>query len=154
MANPIDDLQPDLLTAIKATHKQMLPVVATHLTQQAHPSVNPATTAAYPTWERNCLVSVGATTTFTPLVETVFSESFIGVLVAQKYTRMTVQCGRDAERFTKAAAKFVHPALQILVVDLVDDLSKLMIELRGDQQKRRMTGVLICHAGKAVLWPV
>jgi len=141
------ELQSELLASLKSTHKEMLPQVAVYKTEKAYPSI-PETGLGHPLWSRHCLVAVGATTTFSALVETVFSDAFIRTLIDRKYTRMTVQCGRDSERFAKIAAQFIHPSLQLDAFDFIDDLSKSMLELRGDIQRNRCTGVLICHAGK------
>lgn len=101
-----------------------------------------------PDKDRYCLVSVGATTTFRPLVEKVLDPAFLSALLRARYTRLTIQCGPDAEHFQKATAQFAHPVLRIDVLDYVNDLTQLMrlCHAAGGPSPRD-DGVLISHAG-------
>jgi beta-1,4-N-acetylglucosaminyltransferase len=101
-----------------------------------------------PDMDRHCLVTVGATTTFRTLVEGVLERPFISALITAGYTRLTIQCGADAEQFRNVALQFVHPTLKIDVIDYVDDLSRLMRKCRAAEGlSRRRAGMMICHAG-------
>ncbi|SPN99558.1 uncharacterized protein DNG_02410 [Cephalotrichum gorgonifer] len=100
-----------------------------------------------PSLNRYCLVSVGATAPFTPLVSAAFDPAFLTALIEAGYTRLVVQAGSDAAQFRDIALRFAHPSLKIDCFDFVDELRAVMVLCRGDGGVSRDTGVGICHAG-------
>lgn len=100
-----------------------------------------------PALHRYCLVTVGATAPFTPLVTAAFDPAFLAALIEAGYTRLVIQAGKDAEQFQPAAMRFAHPTLRIDCFDFVDDLKAVMV-MCGKGEGERETGVVVCHAGE------
>lgn len=100
-----------------------------------------------PALHRYCLVTVGSTAPFTPLVTAALDPAFLAALIEAGYTRLIIQAGKDAEQFRRAAMRVAHPTLRIDCFDFVDDLKTVMV-MCGKGEAERETGVVICHAGE------
>ncbi|OLN82217.1 UDP-N-acetylglucosamine transferase subunit alg13 [Colletotrichum chlorophyti] len=103
--------------------------------------------------ERHCLVTVGATARFTQLLSEALDPSFLDFLVNERYTHLTLQCGKDFEHFSREVLPSLvtrHPALEITAFDFVDDLAVEMAKCRA-QPGVRDAGVVICHAGTGTI---
>ena len=104
-------------------------------------------TPPQPALNRHCLITVGATAPFTPLISAALHPSFLAALITSGYTRLIIQAGADAERLRPATMRFAHPTLRIDCFDFVDDLKSVMVLCRREEGGRD-AGVVICHAGK------
>jgi hypothetical protein len=100
--------------------------------------------------ERHCLVTVGATASFTSLLEEVTKLSFLQFMCDRGYTHLHLQCGNDLDRFSKVADNAAIPNFKLLPFAFVDDLrTEKMVLCRGETRKRQ-DGVIISHAGKTL----
>ncbi|KAI8165654.1 hypothetical protein K4K49_008365 [Colletotrichum sp. SAR 10_70] len=102
--------------------------------------------------ERHCLVTVGATARFTQLLTEVVSPTFLNFLVGDRYTHLTLQCGKDYEHFSRNILPTLvprWPTLEITAFDFVDDLTVEMTKCQAAAGRER--GVVICHAGTGTI---
>ncbi|GKT90537.1 glycosyltransferase family 28 domain-containing protein [Colletotrichum tofieldiae] len=103
--------------------------------------------------ERHCLVTVGATARFTQLLTEVLSPTFLDFIAENRYTHLTLQCGKDYEHFSRQVLPPLldrHQRLEITAFDFVDDLTVEMTKCRA-QPGVREAGVVICHAGTGTI---
>ncbi|KAK1967522.1 glycosyltransferase family 28 domain-containing protein [Colletotrichum sublineola] len=103
--------------------------------------------------ERHCLVTVGATARFTQLLTEVLGSAFLDFLTENRYTHLTLQCGKDYEHFSRQVLPpFLdrYPDLEITAFDFVDDLTVEMTKCRAHPRVRE-AGVVICHAGTGTI---
>jgi beta-1,4-N-acetylglucosaminyltransferase len=102
--------------------------------------------------ERVCLVTVGATTGFTKLVESVLQPSFWQYLSSQRFTGLRVQCGPDIVWASKQLAGRKDDVPSGLYIDLFAAKKNLMKEemsLCKEADCKRQLGLVISHAGKS-----
>ncbi|KAJ0343368.1 hypothetical protein COL922a_000097 [Colletotrichum nupharicola] len=93
--------------------------------------------------ERHCLVTVGATARFTQLLTEVVSPTFLDFLVGDRYTHLTLQCGKDYEHFSRNILPTLvprWPTLEITAFDFVDDLT---VEMTKCQAATGRTGTIL-----------
>jgi beta-1,4-N-acetylglucosaminyltransferase len=106
-----------------------------------------------------CFVSVGATTTFTRLVEAVLSEPFLDALARERYTHLRVQYGIDGQDtfddclriLTLGSSSKVPGNMDISGFSLAPDQDKLQEEIKMTQaskQHGRSMGMFVTHAGR------
>ncbi|UQC84731.1 uncharacterized protein CLUP02_10227 [Colletotrichum lupini] len=103
--------------------------------------------------ERHCLVTVGATARFTQLLTEVLSAAFLDHVTSNRYTHLTLQCGKDYAEFSRQMLPPLlneYPGIEITAFDFVDDLTTEMVKCRA-QAGVREAGVVICHAGTGTI---
>ncbi|KAF4952308.1 hypothetical protein FGADI_6846 [Fusarium gaditjirri] len=103
--------------------------------------------------DRVCLVTVGATTGFGKLVESVLQPSFWQYLNSQRFTQLRVQCGPDLVWASKQLADRKDNIPSGLCIDLFASKKNLMKEemsLCKDTGKRQL-GLVISHAGTGTI---
>ncbi|KAI8312152.1 hypothetical protein K4K61_010891 [Colletotrichum sp. SAR11_59] len=99
--------------------------------------------AENPKLERHCLVTVGATARFTQLLTEVVSPTLLDFLVGDRYTHLTLQCGKDYEHFSRNILPTLvsrWPTLEITAFDFVDDLT---VEMTKCQAAAGRTGTIL-----------
>lgn len=130
--------------------------ITTHqLYQTLRKTTMPATTPGAPFRpERHCLVTIGATARFTQLLREVLRPAFLDHLVANAFTHLTLQCGKDLAEVREDLSSIPPRAdLQIATFDFVDDLVPDMVLCRAAADGTRTNGVVIAHAGKLPFAP-
>jgi beta-1,4-N-acetylglucosaminyltransferase len=99
-----------------------------------------------------CFLTVGATASFSALIEAAVSPAFLAALEAQGYTELSVQYGQDGKNLfekCKAAAQSSSPKVKVTGFDLDKlGLGKHMRRAKGGSSKESVEGVVISHAGK------
>ncbi|KAL2887481.1 UDP-N-acetylglucosamine transferase subunit alg13 [Ceratocystis lukuohia] len=122
-----------------------------------------------PPRSRHCFVTVGATATFSGLLSAIQSADFLLQLVLAGFTHLTVQAGRDYEKFLKFSQTVDNTLLTIECFDLKPSLARDMALCREnagvdkdldvllslnlgagsgpDAPSPRDLGVVISHAG-------
>jgi beta-1,4-N-acetylglucosaminyltransferase len=102
-----------------------------------------------------CFLTVGATASFSALIEAAVSPPFLSALEAQGYTELSVQYGQDGkQRFEKckAAAQSSSPKVKVTGFDLDKlGLGKHMRRAKGGSNNDSTEGVVISHAGMLVV---
>ncbi|KAF9779100.1 hypothetical protein IL306_002473 [Fusarium sp. DS 682] len=104
--------------------------------------------------KRVCLVTVGATTGFRKLIESVLQPSFWQYLRSQEFTELRIQCGPDIPWASEQLANLKDDALPGLSIDLFDVKKNLMKEemfLCKDINGKRQLGLVISHAGTGTI---
>nr|POE56384.1 udp-n-acetylglucosamine transferase subunit alg13 [Quercus suber] len=107
-----------------------------------------------PPARKTCFVTVGATASFSALIESVLSPSFVHALREHAYTELVVQYGADGETlFT--TRKRTSPAVGIQISGFALDPSGLGRHMqaaqgRGDGSSAR-EGVVVSHAGSGTV---
>jgi beta-1,4-N-acetylglucosaminyltransferase len=100
-----------------------------------------------------CFLTVGATASFSALIEAAVSPAFLAALEAQGYTELSVQYGQDGKSLfekCKAAAQSSSPKVKVTGFDLDKlGLGKHMRRAKGGSSKESDEGVVISHAGKS-----
>ncbi|KAF5620663.1 beta-1 4-n-acetylglucosaminyltransferase [Fusarium tjaetaba] len=107
-----------------------------------------------PHLDRVCLVTVGATTGFGKLVESVLQPSFWQYLHSQSFTHLRVQCGPDFALASKQLADRKDDIPSGLCIDLFASRKNLMKEemsLCKDADGKRQLGLVISHAGTGTI---
>lgn len=100
-----------------------------------------------------CFLTVGATASFSALIEAAVSPPFLAALEAQGYTELSVQYGQDGKNLfekCKAAAQSTSPKVKVTGFDLDKlGLGKHMRRAKGGSggTKEAVEGVVISHAG-------
>lgn len=101
--------------------------------------------------QRHCLITIGATARFTQLLKEAIDAPFLDVLIAQGFTHLTIQCGKDIDWFRdEVQALAARSTLHMSTFDFVDNLTREMALCRAETNKRR-DGLVICHAGRSRL---
>lgn len=107
-----------------------------------------------------CFLTVGATASFTALIEAAVSPTFLAALEAQGYTELSVQYGQDGKQLfekCKAAASAASSKVNVTGFDLDRlGLGKHMRRAKGGSgsnststsKESAQEGVVISHAGK------
>lgn len=110
-----------------------------------------------------CFLTVGATASFTALIEAAVSPTFLAALEAQGYTELSVQYGQDGKQLfekCKAAASAASSKVNVTGFDLDRlGLGKHMRRAKGgsggsgststsNSKESAQEGVVISHAGK------
>lgn len=102
-----------------------------------------------------CFVTIGATASFTGLIQAVLSEKFTRALDAQNYTHLLVQYGQDGKQlFDECLNRLGSEAstLQISGFDLdPSGLRQYMLQAKGHQNLLATEGVVISHAGSGTI---
>ncbi|EXL57068.1 beta-1,4-N-acetylglucosaminyltransferase [Fusarium oxysporum f. sp. radicis-lycopersici 26381] len=104
--------------------------------------------------DRVCLVTVGATTGFGKLVESVLQPSFWQYMNSQRFTQLRVQCGPDLAWASKQLAGRKVNIPSGLRIDLFASKKNLMKEemsLCKDADGKRQLGLVISHAGTGTI---
>ncbi|KAI7760071.1 hypothetical protein LZL87_007364 [Fusarium oxysporum] len=107
-----------------------------------------------PRLDRVCLVTVGATTGFGKLVESVLQPSFWQYMNSQRFTQLRVQCGPDLAWASKQLADRKDNIPSGLCIDLFASKKNLMKEemyLCKDADGKRQLGLVISHAGTGTI---
>ncbi|KAL7767825.1 hypothetical protein ACKLNR_002126 [Fusarium oxysporum f. sp. zingiberi] len=107
-----------------------------------------------PHLDRVCLVTVGATTGFGKLVESVLQPSFWQYVNSQRFTQLRVQCGPDLAWASKQLADRKDNIPSGLCIDLFASKKNLMKEemsLCKDADGKRQLGLVISHAGTGTI---
>ncbi|KAH7223552.1 glycosyltransferase family 28 C-terminal domain-containing protein [Fusarium oxysporum] len=107
-----------------------------------------------PHLDRVCLVTVGATTGFGKLVESVLQPSFWQYMNSQRFTQLRVQCGPDLAWASKQLADRKVNIPSGLCIDLFASKKNLMKEemsLCKDADGKRQLGLVISHAGTGTI---
>ncbi|KAF5543507.1 beta-1,4-n-acetylglucosaminyltransferase [Fusarium napiforme] len=107
-----------------------------------------------PHLDRVCLVTVGATTGFGKLVESVLQPSFWQYLHSQSFTHLRVQCGPDLAWASKQLTDRKGDIPSGLCIDLFASRKNLMKEemsLCKDADGKRQLGLVISHAGTGTI---
>ncbi|EWZ37610.1 glycosyltransferase family 28 C-terminal domain-containing protein [Fusarium oxysporum Fo47] len=107
-----------------------------------------------PHLDRVCLVTVGATTGFGKLVESVLQPSFWQYMNSQRFTQLRVQCGPDLAWASKQLAGRKVNIPSGLRIDLFASKKNLMKEemsLCKDADGKRQLGLVISHAGTGTI---
>ncbi|EWZ89725.1 hypothetical protein BFJ63_vAg10727 [Fusarium oxysporum f. sp. narcissi] len=107
-----------------------------------------------PHLDRVCLVTVGATTGFGKLVESVLQPSFWQYMNSQRFTQLRVQCGPDLAWASKQLAGRKVNIPSGLCIDLFASKKNLMKEemsLCKDADGKRQLGLVISHAGTGTI---
>ncbi|EWY90993.1 beta-1,4-N-acetylglucosaminyltransferase [Fusarium oxysporum f. sp. lycopersici 4287] len=107
-----------------------------------------------PRLDRVCLVTVGATTGFGKLVESVLQPSFWQYMNSQRFTQLRVQCGPDLAWASKQLAGRKVNIPSGLCIDLFASKKNLMKEemsLCKDADGKRQLGLVISHAGTGTI---
>ena len=98
-----------------------------------------------------CFLTVGATASFSALIEAAVSPAFLAALEAQGYTELSVQYGQDGKQLfekSKAAAQSKSPNVKVTGFDLDKlGLGKHIRRAKGGSAKESVEGVVISHAG-------
>ena len=98
-----------------------------------------------------CFLTVGATASFSALIEAAVSPAFLAALEAQGYTELSIQYGQDGKQLfekCKAAAQSKSPNVKVTGFDLDKlGLGKHMRRAKGGSTKESVEGVVISHAG-------
>ncbi|KAF4446928.1 beta-1,4-N-acetylglucosaminyltransferase [Fusarium austroafricanum] len=104
--------------------------------------------------DRICLVTVGATTGFRKLAESVLQPSFWKYIRSQGFTELHLQCGPDIVWASKQLSHFkqdVPPGLSIEIFDSKKNLTKEEMILCKDTKEKRHLGLVISHAGTGTI---
>ncbi|KAF4417706.1 beta-14-N-acetylglucosaminyltransferase [Fusarium acutatum] len=107
-----------------------------------------------PHLDRVCLVTVGATTGFGKLVESVLQPSFWQCMHSLSFTQLRVQCGPDFVWASKQLADRKDDIPSGLCIDLFASKKNLMKEemsLCKDADGKRQLGLVISHAGTGTI---
>lgn len=103
--------------------------------------------------EKHCLVTVGATVGFRPLVDEVLHPDFLLALKSLGYTQLYVQCGPDKDHGGSLVAALPPPEqysgkpFKIFVLGYTQDMMAYMRSC-ASKEGARAEGLVICHAGK------
>jgi beta-1,4-N-acetylglucosaminyltransferase len=100
--------------------------------------------------DRVCLVTVGATTGFKTLIDSVLSPNFWQYIASQGFTELHVQCGPDVISASKQLTFLKDELPSGLTIDIFDVKKNLMKEemiLCRDLEGKRQLGLVISHAG-------
>ena len=106
---------------------------------------------------RTCFVTIGATASFTELVEAVLEPDFCKALEKHSYTHLLVQYGRHGTDFYEEClqqAKIAMPDSKLKVAGFALDengLRKYMIPAKGHGNTSATEGVVISHAGSGTV---
>jgi len=104
-----------------------------------------------------CFLTVGATASFSALIEAAISPAFLAALESQGYTELSVQYGQDGKQLfekCKATAQSTSSKVKVTGFDLDRlGLGKHMRRAKGGSGNESMEGVVVSHAGM-VAWPV
>lgn len=96
-----------------------------------------------------CFLTVGATASFTALIEAAVSPAFLAALESQGYTELSVQYGKDGKQLfekCKSIAQGSSSKLKVTGFDLDNaGLGRHMRRAKG--AKDALEGVVISHAG-------
>ncbi|KAF5579641.1 beta-1 4-n-acetylglucosaminyltransferase [Fusarium pseudoanthophilum] len=107
-----------------------------------------------PHLDRVCLVTVGATTGFGKLVESVLQPRFWQYMHSQSFTQLRVQCGPDLAWASIQLADHKDDIPSGLCIDLFASRKNLMKEemsLCKDADGKRQLGLVISHAGTGTI---
>lgn len=110
-----------------------------------------------PRVDRVCLVTVGATTGFEKLIESVLQPSFWQYMHSQSFTQLRVQCGPDLGWASKQLADRkddIPSGLFIVLFSSKKNLMKEEMSLCKDADGKRQLGLVISHAGKSNVYLV
>ena len=104
--------------------------------------------------QKTCFVTIGATASFSSLIEAVLSISFCAALESHDYTDLLVQYGQDGkdlfEQYRQTVSSDRHTSLKINGFDLdMAGLGRYMRQAKGVGVSTRgvAEGVVISHAG-------
>lgn len=101
---------------------------------------------------RLCFVTVGATASFSALVRTVLSSTFLAALKQHSYTDLQIQYGKGGDPLFKMLVQAVERSgkgqgIKISGFDIDQaGLQQYMLRARGGADSKE--GVVICHAGR------
>ena len=102
-----------------------------------------------------CFLTVGATASFTALIEAAVSPAFLTALESQGYTELSVQYGKDGKQLfekCRSIAQGSSPKLKVTGFDLDNaGLGRHMRRAKG--AKDAVEGVVISHAGASINIP-
>ncbi|KAF4970797.1 hypothetical protein FSARC_2232 [Fusarium sarcochroum] len=104
--------------------------------------------------DRICLVTVGATTGFKKLTESVLHPTFWQYISSQGFTELHVQCGPDVAWASSKLALRKEEAPSNLVIEIFDVKKNLMKEemlLCKAVDGKRNLGLVISHAGTGTI---
>ncbi len=102
---------------------------------------------------KTCFVTIGATASFSVLIEAVLEPSFCSALEAQKYTHLLVQYGKDGQDLFNDCLRKIYSAekptaLQINGFDIdPTGLQLHCLRAKGHNIANSTPGVVISHAG-------
>ena len=104
------------------------------------------------TTEKTCFVTVGATASFSALVEATLSTSFLNALESRGFSHLFVQYGKGGEALYEKCAQAADlgedAKLKISGFDLDSrGLGAYMRLAKGTGNKQAKEGVVISHAG-------
>jgi beta-1,4-N-acetylglucosaminyltransferase len=107
-------------------------------------------------FQKSCFVTIGATASFTALVQTVLSPAFCQALETQDYTHLLVQFGQDGKPLYEQCLQQLNnekpTTLQINGFDLDQSgLRHYMLQAKGHKQPLATEGVVISHAGSGTI---
>lgn len=104
-----------------------------------------------------CLVTVGATASFKPLILELLTERFLVQLHRYSYTHLVIQYGKDAQPIFDMFMKAIPPdsedlhGITVAGFEFVPDMSPYIQMVRKDAANGLEQGLIISHAGKGHL---
>ena len=102
--------------------------------------------------QKTCFVTIGATASFSSLIQAVLAPDFRKALEAQGYTDLLVQYGEDGEQlYEQSKSKSGSSKIKISAFDLdKSGLGRYMRQAKatGPSNKDASEGVVISHAGR------
>lgn len=110
-----------------------------------------------PKSQKTCFVTIGATASFTSLIQAVLEEKFLDGLQEQYYTHLLVQYGQDGKQLYDRCISSLSSkprSLQISGFDLdPSGLRQYMLRAKGQQSQNTSAteGLVISHAGSGTI---
>ena len=107
--------------------------------------------------QKTCFVTIGATASFTGLIEAVLSADFCRALEAQGYTNLLVQYGRDGRPLYDQCLQRLRTTSSSLGLKIDGfDLDKsglrpYMFQAKGHNLPNATEGIVISHAGSGTI---
>ena len=95
-----------------------------------------------------CFLTVGATASFTALIEAAVSPAFLTALESQGYTELSVQYGKDGKQLFEKCKSIAQASSKLKVSGFDLDNAGLGRHMRRAKgAKDAVEGVVISHAG-------
>lgn len=96
-----------------------------------------------------CFLTVGATASFSALIEAAVSPAFLTALESQGYTELSVQYGQDGKQLFEKCKAAAQATSKVNVTGFDLDRSGLGRHMRRAKgAKDALEGVVVSHAGK------
>lgn len=95
-----------------------------------------------------CFLTVGATASFSALIEAAISPTFLTALESQGYTELSVQYGQDGKQLFEKCKAAAQPSSKVTITGFDLDRTGLGKHMRRAKGGRDVAeGVVVSHAG-------